>query len=1147
MRSAGTDNVAIVNLLSGGTANVGFIGVVSGTMTGVVNLNGGTLRATQNTAAFFAGGISSYLYSGGATLDSNGFSLTIPTPLLAPTGNGLASVDFGDGGAGYITAPYVQITDPTGFGATAIATVDANGKITGVTITNPGVGYTNPSIAFVGGGGTSIPAATATTAANVATGGLIKVGEGDITLLGDNTFTGNLVIHGGSLTLAGDNSTVGDTMITDGQLYLTPTATYYGTITNMNGVLAIQQPGGDYSVVSYGGLVTASTLTSTFVDSGIQPIGSTTDSHGVVALNVTNSGIDSYLGTDVYLGAVGVRQYTGATLAAGLDNTYRFGGGAGYNGGGASIGGSGGYLQIVNTVAVNANQVVIGDNGSYLNGEGLIGGQSTVEFLAPQTFTGTLTLKGGSLVFSNDNQLGAQATRAGSLVFDGGSLSYAPGNTADVSDRAVIASGAIVSVPAGGTVVFANALSNVAGSDGGLTKVGPGTLSLTAAEAYSGATVVSSGTLKLDFAAAGAPGTNILKPTTSLVMNGGDLNINGLATSNAVSQSLSSTTFSGGLSTILPTFDAAPGATGLVTLNLGTVNRSNGATANIIVGTGSSTPATVAIATSTAGTPNALVTDAHGSAYMTFGTSATAVSDFAVRDNVDGTTIVQAPATGFYTSFAASATVAGDSSTNADLAGSAKTGTGDVILGTVRVANTGIHTLTIGSAATDTLAAGGILVGNTVGNSLTTVAGPGKLTGPVDGDLVVHNWNTGWPSPSSNAYTLISAVIADNAANTAGVATGVTYSGATGAMIWPQGTNTYTGVTTLNNVQLFVATTIQPGVAGQLGNASADPANLILNGGGFVSNTSGTTSYSLNRLFTIGLEGAKFSALNTGPLTLGGNFNGSSDIALQGFGPRTVTFDGSGTGGNTLALNLGDQGGSTSVFKSGSGLWVMAPTIANSYTGITTINQGTLRVLENGLPGGTGYGYNGSTTSTENAVNSGGANLVFSGTGSNNAVLELGSSDFLRPLGTGVNQVQFTGNGGFGAFGGDRVVNLGGSATPETLVWGSTENFVPVGRTFFLGSTSSNGTVTVLNPIDLNGAVRSIRVDNGSAALDAVLEGRISSTGTPVGFVKSGNGAVLLKHIDASIPRFRSPRATRAGCFSRITMPFPARAAARSR
>lgn len=1117
LRSNGTNNVGIVNLLSGGTANIGFIGVISGTMDGVINLNGGTLRATQNNAAFFGAGMSSYLYAGGATLDSNGFNITIPTPLLAPTGNGLASVGFGAGGEGYLTAPYVQITDPTGFGATAIATIDASGKITGVTITNPGVGYTNPTVTFVGGGGTVIPTATVATAANLATGGLIKVGEGNVTLLGDNTFTGGLTINGGSLTLAGDNSTVGDTMITSGNLYLTPTATYRGTITNLNGVLAIQQSEGDYTVVSYGGLVTASSLNGTFVDAGIQAMGSAINSHGVVALNTTNSGIDSYLGTDVYLGAVGDRQYIGTTLAAGLGNTYRFGGGAGYNGGGATIGGSGGYLQIMNTVAVGANQVIIGDDGSYHGGEGLIGGQSTVEFVAPQTFTGALTLKGGTLVFSNDNQLGAQATAAGSLVFDGGILSYTPGNTADVSNRAVIASSATVAVPAGNTVVFATPIGNSAGASGGLNKVGAGTLSLAAAEAYTGATTVSSGTLKLDFAAPGAPGTDIIKPTTALVLNGGNLNLNGLSTSNTVSQSVASTTFSSGASTITPTFDAAPGAAGFLTFNLGVLNRASGATGNIVVGTGSSSPSTVALIPATMGTPNSLVTDAHGSAYLTFGTSATAVSDFAVYDNAQGATIVRAPAAGFYTPFAASSTVTGDSFTNADLVSTGTTAAGAVTLGTVRFANSGVHTLTIGASATDTLSTGGILIGNTVGNNLTTIGGLGKLTGPVDGDLIVHNWNPGWPS-GSNQYTLISAGITNNAANTAGVATGVTYSGATGSMIWAQAANTYTGVTTTNGVQLFIASTIQPNAASQFGNASSDPANILVNGGGFSSNNT-TNPVTLNRLFTIGLNGATFYALNSGPLVLSGNFNGSSDIAFAGYGPRTVTFDGSGTGLSNLALNLGDQGGSTSVVKNGSGLWTMTPTTANSYTGTTTINQGVLRITTNSLPGGLGFGFDGSTTSTANAVNTGGGNLVFNGAGSNNAILELtpGSGDFLRPLGTGIDQVQFTGNGGFSASGGDRTVNFGGASTPETIVWGSTPSFVPTGRTFFLGSAFSSGTVMLLNPIDYNGATRAIQVDNGTAAIDAVLEGGVFSSGAPVAFTKSGGGALLLKSADASI------------------------------
>ncbi|MCX6701505.1 MAG: hypothetical protein NTV68_16555, partial [Methanomicrobiales archaeon] len=74
------------------------------------------------------------------------------------------------GGIGYSSTPQVIINDPTGSGATAMATV-AGGTVTGVTVVNPGSGYSaNPVISFSGGGATTSAIGKATVTGGAITG-----------------------------------------------------------------------------------------------------------------------------------------------------------------------------------------------------------------------------------------------------------------------------------------------------------------------------------------------------------------------------------------------------------------------------------------------------------------------------------------------------------------------------------------------------------------------------------------------------------------------------------------------------------------------------------------------------------------------------------------------------------------------------------------------------------------------------------------------------------------------------------------------------------------------------------------------------------------------------------------------------------------
>ncbi|WFB35959.1 autotransporter-associated beta strand repeat-containing protein [Kiritimatiellota bacterium B12222] len=241
---------------------------------------------------------------------------------------------------------------------------------------------------------------------------------------------------------------------------------------------------------------------------------------------------------------------------------------------------------------------------------------------------------------------------------------------------------------------------------------------------------------------------------------------------------------------------------------------------------------------------------------------------------------------------------------------------------------------------------------------------------------------------------------------------------------------------------------------------------------------------------TAGAMSANFAG-STGTVTIASgltinasviNITGNRTIAggsgrflnLDGTSP-TIHVDGtSGYTGATISANIT---GSNGLNKTGEGFVYLSG--ANTYTGTTTVSDGTLRANDDG------------------SVGLGAGNLVLNG-----GVFQ-SRTDFIRSLGTGDNQVSIT--GGTTGFGGGtsstNIIAIGGIGTETELVWGST-HFNP--DVFVLNNNGYSGTtVDLRNGIDLNGATRTIN----STAQWVKMSGDITGSG---GLIKTGGGSLAM-------------------------------------
>lgn len=152
-------------------------------------------------------------------------------------------------------------------------------------------------------------------------------------------------------------------------------------------------------------------------------------------------------------------------------------------------------------------------------------------------------------------------------------------------------------------------------------------------------------------------------------------------------------------------------------------------------------------------------------------------------------------------------------------------------------------------------------------------------------------------------------------------------------------TSNYTGQTYIGGGRLIVSNNItNSGSVSSIGAGTASPTIVIEGGATFAY--SGGTARTTNRAFQI---------IGTGTIEMSGN----TTLTLQGgvtSSGGTVTFNTSGGGGRTITVNTNAINlGSGNLIKTGAG--VLNINIPSTYTGNTTISQGTLAVgVDNAIP-----------------------------------------------------------------------------------------------------------------------------------------------------------------------------------------------------
>jgi autotransporter-associated beta strand protein len=643
-----------------------------------------------------------------------------------------------------------------------------------------------------------------------------------------------------------------------------------------------------------------------------------------------------------------------------------------------------------------------------------------------------------------------------------------------------------------------------------ITKNGTGTWTLSGTNTYTGTTTINAGTLKIGSTTA----LGVSSATT--ITSGAALDLNGITLSTARPITINGTGISSG-GAITNSSATAASYSGAITL---------GSASSVVANSGavtlSGTIATAGFALtldgSTGGTASGVIS---GSGSVTKNGSGTWILSGA--NTYTGTTSINAGTLKLGNAAALGTTASGTSITSG------------AVLDLNGINYSNAEALTVNG--TGISGSGAIINSSSTGATYAGLLTLGSSSSIVGGTGTINISNTGTITGATFSLTL-GGTSGGTVASIIGTTSGTLTKADAGT--WTlSGANTYTGITSINAGTLKLgnaaalgvssATTITSGAALDLNGITLSTARPItINGtgvssGGAITNSSATAA-SYSGAITLG--SASSVVANSGAVTLSGA------IATAGF---TLTLDGS-TGGTASGV----ISGSGSVTKNGSGTWTLSG--ANTYTGTTTINAGTLKA------GSTQAFGNGSAVTLANV-----SGAVLDITGYNNTIGSLaggGTTGGNVTLGTatltiGTNNTNTTYAGvisGTGAVikSGTGTWTLSGSNTytglttisAGTLKLGATGGGTNTPLGTIGGATIvSSGAVLDLNGYTLGTAEPLTLNGTGLAASPA---GALTNTGGNASY----SGAITLGSSGATITTTTSGTLTLSGAISGATYPL---------
>ena len=1099
------NRASVDDLAAAGTYTV----TINGSGSGGVNVpgaihdsTGNTSNATRNVAVIInsTGGATNFAsgstYSGGTTLTAG--TLQIGVASVGSVGNITSSAI----GTGTLALNGGTLSSGSGVARTILNALTIGGDVTLGDATNTGA-LTFSADAAIGSSNRILTTASAATfSGNITgTGGITKAGSGTLTYNGttSNTYSGLTTVGAGSLTLAKTatvDAIAGDVLVNGtGNLTL-------GASDQIKNTSKVE--------IATGGTFNIGALTETV--NGVKLTGGTiTGSAGGVLTSTTAFDFQSSTNvTGSLAGTAGANKTTSGTVTftGSNANTYT---------GLTTV--SAGTLSLNKSAAVDALAADVLVNG-----------------------TGTLTLNSANQIKDTAN---VEVATGGTFGIGGNNETV---NGVKLTGGTITGTSSNLTSTTAFDFQSGTSSANLAGT-AGATKTTSGTVTLSGANIYSGGTTLTAGTLQIGVASVGSVGaiTSSAIGTGGLTLNGGTLSsgsgtarsilnavtIGGnvtlgdgsnsgaltfsadanLGSSTRILTTASAVTFSGnitgtggitkqGSSTL--TFNGTTSNTynGLTTVSSGTLTLAktagNAIAGNVLVNGGD-------VSVTVAGTQiadTATVEVSSGNFTIGNGLNETVATVKLTGGNIiagNATSILTASTlfdlqSGTNTAILAGAGNATKSTSGTILLSKANTYSGGTTLtaGTLQigVANVGsVGNITSSAIGTGTLALNGgtLSSGDTTARTILNA-----LT--IGGDVTLGNANTGALTFSADA-DLGGATRTLNTGNGSGATfTGIVSNGGiikngNGTLIIGSGNSTYSGGTTLNAGTLSFGTA-KTGSVGNITSSSLGTGSLTLNGGTLTA--SSNAARSILNAVTVGGDvtfgdGVSNAILNfAAGIDLGGATRTLTIVTSSVTFSGVVANGGLTTAGNTLVL-----------------------TVANTYTGATTINSGTLQIGS----GGTG----GSIDSTSSVTNNGA--LIYNRNNSFSASYAIGGTGTLEKQGNGT--LTLTGSNGYT---GATTITAGTLQVGAGTDAGSIANTSAITNNGSLVYNVGSGVRTLAAPISGTGSLTQNSSDgsltltgnnsfSGTTTVNGTLELKTSSgsaLGQTSGITVNSGGTLLL-------------------------------------